>query len=345
MGKIITYPELSCLSSDTNLVLNDYHGDYQITDKNYRTITYTCFGEVLNKKQIYKILEDFPDSYVILITARQYLDFPHQSNRYQILTMPNAYGWYATKMIKSSYKIGSMPFKKRFLSLNNRAQWNRQALAQLLIKFNLLDQFYFSYWCQDRWKVGQRILFDQINGIIGNTWFNQGLDQEEFFQMLPISTNLDNFLETTEPEFWSEGRDTYYHTTFCNVSNETYIDENHDPFFTEKVMKSLAYGQAFLLFSSSGALKLLQNLGFKTFPDFFDESYDEIDSAQLRCEVIFREILRLSKLSDQEINRMHQAMIPRLQHNQDFFWEEWPKIYQRDIVDIKDRVSDIISKI
>lgn len=343
MPDFITYPELSCLASDTVLVCNNYHGTYHATDVRYRAIIYTCFGEVLNFLEIDRVLKSFPESFIIIVTARRYPEIPRPSDRYHLITMPTAYAWYATKMSRSPLVLDSRKFTKRFLSLNNRAQWNRQALTQLLVNFDLLNQWYFSYWCEDRYQLGRRNIYDHVNEIIGCTWFNKDLDLDSLFDLIPITTGLDEFEKVGND--WTIGNPSYYDQSFCSVINETYIDENNDPFFTEKIMKPLAYGHPFLLHSSSGALRSLKESGFITFPDFFDESYDDIDSPQLRCEHIFKEILRLSQLSDKEINNMYRAMIPRLQHNHDFFWNEWPRQYQQDIIEVKEKISDILTKI
>jgi len=341
MPNFITYPELTCLSSDNTLVLNNYHGMYDhIKNKNYRVVIYTCFGEVLNAPDITRLLEKFSDSYVIIVTARHYPELLHCGDRYQILVMPNAYAWYTTKIPQVPINLNKN-FKKRFLSLNNRAQWTRHALAQMLIQFDLLDQFYFSYHCGDRWNIGLREVYDQMNSIIGTTWFNKDIDIEEMFKQLPITTGLDKFFHND----WTVGNDLYYNTSFCSIVTETYIDENEDPFFTEKIMKPLAFAHPFFLSSSTGALAKLHKLGFKTFSNFFDESYDSIESSEMRIESIFNEILRLSKLPDSEINIMYRGLMPIIQHNYDFFWNEFHERYQQDMIYTKEKISDILSNI
>ena len=48
-------------------------------------------------------------------------------------------------------------------------------------------------------------------------------------------------------------------------------------FLTEKTTKVLAHGHPFIMMCSVGALKQLREWGFETFPELFDESYDDIE--------------------------------------------------------------------
>ena len=58
-----------------------------------------------------------------------------------------------------------------------------------------------------------------------------------------------------------------YDDSFCSVVLETHYAL---PMFTEKILRPLAHGHPFLLFSYPGNLKVLKDIGFKTFSDVFD---------------------------------------------------------------------------
>ena len=53
------------------------------------------------------------------------------------------------------------------------------------------------------------------------------------------------------------------------------LHENETIFLSEKIFKPIYCCQPFIVFGNPGTLKELHNLGFKTFSDFWDESYDE----------------------------------------------------------------------
>ena len=83
---------------------------------------------------------------------------------------------------------------------------------QFLIKFDLQKDFYFSYWCEDRFGVGQKTVYDQMNNIIGNTWYNQHLDLEKLYESIPITIEHDQFVGND----WSAGTDFFHQTSFAS---------------------------------------------------------------------------------------------------------------------------------
>ena len=73
-----------------------------------------------------------------------------------------------------------------------------------------------------------------------------------------------------------------YPRIFVDVICETY--SSGTSFFpTEKTFRPIAARMPLILMSVPGALKDLQNLGFQTFRNYIDESYDTIDNEQDRA--------------------------------------------------------------
>jgi hypothetical protein len=85
--------------------------------------------------------------------------------------------------------------------------------------------------------------------------------------------------------------------------------------FTEKICKPLLNFQPFLLIGFTGGLKLLKELGFKTFSPWIDESYDTVSDSNLRLSMIYNEIHRLSMMSKHEIHNWYWEMEDILLHN------------------------------
>ena len=64
--------------------------------------------------------------------------------------------------------------------------------------------------------------------------------------------------------------------TYFWIANETTIThESHSPTFTEKTGKALAT-VPFISMACPNHIKYIKDMGFETFPEWFDESYDEI---------------------------------------------------------------------
>lgn len=350
------YRELEQFQSKYVRVYNDYHGTIPRFDNldHPKVIIYSCFGEAANLTWLDSIFDRKPDAYFVLISTRHYAEcFPYK-DRCRLITLPSAYAYYSRIFPQINPIPTSKTILKHFLSLNNRGQWQRQALFQFLYKFNLLQYGYFSYHCHPMKGNNRQRLYQETNDIIGNTWFNQSLNLEELYQLLPLQTMPDTFKEKNESlapgyetlagNVWGYSDKKFYENCFCSIVTETYIDENNDAFFTEKVFKPLAYGHPLLLLSSAGALKLLQALGFETFPDVFDESYDNQTSPQLRFEHIFREIIKLCNLTASDLEDLHQMISPRLNHNQEWFFHELPTKYDREISVVKKEIKEIIKE-
>jgi len=339
-GQKDPYPELAHLAGPDVYFCSNYHGFI----KNYNNqpiVIYSCVGEACNLPELEDTLNKFKKSFTIVITHRNYPLSVEQQFNCKIVKVKYAYAYYSRRMIKQLLSNDqSITLIKKFLSLNNRAMWNRQALMQFLIRSDLMKDFYFSYWCEDRFKVGQKTVYDQMNTVIGKTWFNKNLDLEKLYELIPIILERDQF----EGNDWTAGTDFFYQTSFASFVNESYADrENFDPFFTEKIMKPLAYKHPFLVFSSAGALAQLQDLGFETFGDVFDESYDRIENPQLRFIHLLREVDRICKLDNATLADITNQITPKLQHNYNHFWHTLPDLYDAEIKIVKAQVEDILS--
>ena len=336
-----SWPELSKFKSNQTLVINNYHGN--ITKNNYKNqkvVIYTCFGEVLSDQELADVLEFFKNSFTIILTTREYSHSYEEKYNCKIICLPSAYAWYSKEIPTININLENRKFNRYFLSLNNRAQWNRQALLQFLLQFKLLDKFYFSYHHEDRFGVGRKLLYNKINEIIGNVWYNNQLDLESVFNMLPITAEFDYFKNND----WSVGNAVYYESSFGSVVSETYIDENYNAFFTEKIFKPIAFGHPFLLFSSAGALSKLKELGFETYPTIFDESYDTIESPQQRFEFLLRQVLCICDRPINELQEIYDIVKPIVKHNYEYFWNDWHKIYQTDMIQVSEQIKELIAE-
>ena len=71
-----------------------------------------------------------------------------------------------------------------------------------------------------------------------------------------------------------------YDTSLVNIVTETYFF-NKIIHITEKTYKPIAFMQPFILLGAAGSLQHVKDMGFKTFSEFWDETYDlELDDKQ-----------------------------------------------------------------
>jgi len=95
-------------------------------------------------------------------------------------------------------------------------------------------------------------------------------------------------------------------TTAVSVILETVVDGSKIH-LTEKTLRPIACGHPFVLLAGPGALAYLKSYGFKTFSEFWDESYDKEPNTVKRMEKIvqtMQQIQQLDKHDWAEINKI-----------------------------------------
>ena len=93
---------------------------------------------------------------------------------------------------------------------------------------------------------------------------------------------------------------------------------------SEKIHKPLLHGHPFILFSynhdigefATGMLSRLKEWGFETFPEMFDESYDEISNVEDRRNNFRQQILRLYTMETKELLKLCESVVEKCIHNQ-----------------------------
>jgi hypothetical protein len=96
------------------------------------------------------------------------------------------------------------------------------------------------------------------------------------------------------------------------VSEAQYEDSQETVFLSEKVFKPIACQHPFVILGNKGSLKELKKLGYKTFHDLIDESYDNMNSND-RFHAI-KDIINTLK-SNQDKLEWFGWLRPTLEHN------------------------------
>lgn len=104
-----------------------------------------------------------------------------------------------------------------------------------------------------------------------------------------------------------------YHDYFMEIVVETDCVSN--TWITEKTIKNLYIGKPFIMMGGAHSLARMQQIGFKTFNPWINESYDQIENNYLRFDAIKTEIDRIATLSIDELNTIYQEMLPTLEYN------------------------------
>jgi len=100
-------------------------------------------------------------------------------------------------------------------------------------------------------------------------------------------------------------------------------------FLSEKTAKPILAKRLFVLIGAKHMIKNLQSLGYKTFSNVLDESYDDIDNDELRWDMACEQIKKLYYMDPIEVYLNIQST---LEHNYQLLTEtNWWNIMKNDI--------------
>jgi hypothetical protein len=215
------------------------------------------------------------------------------------------------------YSIPERPLKdlrkNYFLSLNrNSGRLHRPRMILELIKRNLFEKGLISLHRSDD--------FDQFCELSQNVDYKVHIKDKYPFTLDYEDPNfvadMHNFF--TEKEMWE-------HTYFSVVAETSIIHQSI--FLTEKVVRPMIYFHPFIVYGSPGTLSALKHLGFQTFPEFFDESYDEEIDDTHRLNLITDDVEKLCKMPIEELHKLYLSVEDKLIHNRNLLVDMTKKYY------------------
>ena len=102
------------------------------------------------------------------------------------------------------------------------------------------------------------------------------------------------------------------------VTETSYFGKkNH---LTEKTFKPICMKMPFIIASNAHSLKYLRKYGFKTFGDYWDESYDDEDNDYFRLGKLSKVCETLDKMNIKQLNELKNAVQPVVEHNFNHFY-------------------------
>lgn len=213
-------------------------------------------------------------------------------------------------------------YTKSFLNLNRRWRIHRPCFVGLIHSMNLLDKGLISLGRADDY-LNWHSVFDNISNLLkeDEDLYKLFISNKESICKLP-----DMYLDTTDLISPTRARielsdvqytDTLklYQNTYFSVVSETFFFNGPGRFFSEKTFKPIAFMHPFILMSQPHSLKILRDLGYKTFHPYIDESYDTETNDISRLKMILKEVERLSSFSDTEVEIFIDVIKPITNHN------------------------------
>lgn len=229
--------------------------------------------------------------------------------------------------IYNSVKIENSTITKKFLCLNKRASMSRWLTYKKFYTDNLLQHSIFSFLGEDqRWgTLKNHSLIDQFEAMIETHYiqFENLKRPVETFCSIDNDLNLDRYLNSKNPQLrtvdpsWILNHD-YYDQTFCSVIAETSLDADK-PNFSEKTFRAICHGHPFVIIGSQNSLQFLRDLGFDTYDDIFDNSYDTVATPWDRLAAVFKTIDLINKKDINELDQIKKELYPRRLKNRQVY--------------------------
>lgn len=213
--------------------------------------------------------------------------------------------------------VRSRTLTKKFITLNRITSNNRIYRAMLvsnLIDHNLLEQGYvsFSRVCPDNNQHYSEnlkqlpVAYEHIKSNLDQLTtdlridFLDGAIPNQSMVLSPLDAMMSSFVHVvSETQFWPR--------------------KQH---LTEKIFKPIVAKQPFILAGCAHNLEYLRSYGFKTFSDFWDESYDTIEDPVQRLEAITQLLKDICSKSLDELTDMLHSMEHILEYNQQHFYSK-----------------------
>jgi hypothetical protein len=177
--------------------------------------------------------------------------------------------------------------------LGSRRQ-HRDFLVQAIQSSPVLQQCCFVTGTKQLWTPGT-----DLEKTLRPNGIDRGTNNMLPYHGTDATTNVSTFLPYL-----------IYNQSWFSVITETNVDYN---FFTEKTAKALLAQRMFVVLGAPNLLSELRAMGFETFGDVLDESYDTVCDNTTRWSLAIDQITHICK---QDPLLLYQKILPVLQHNQ-----------------------------
>lgn len=260
-------------------------------------------------------------------------------NRMNLISYPSARYAFANEHMndfaESEYNIESIP-EKLFLCWNRRFRPHRSILAIALNKLGLVDRSYYSMGKVDPEFQSQEFVTNRYINFNHTNYYNlTENDLTNLVEKLPLV--IDGATEIAEMCADNSGNArVFYQNSLVSIVTETNWDIPHLT-STEKSFKPFRDKHPFIIVGVNGALKSMRNLGFKTFSEFWDESYDEIEDCRQRLVKIIELCNDIGNWDNEKILDFKRRVKPILDHN-------YLILKNSSTADIAKQVEEIVKK-
>jgi len=225
--------------------------------------------------------------------------------------------------------------RKTYITFN-RLTSNKRVYRSLLInelyKHNLLEHGHVSYSkdCPDGGNFADNLRASTLDSrLVEEAVANINTLPELRIDFANQHIPNQSMLLTPMPELMESF--VFLVTETCFFESKTHL--------TEKIFKPIALRMPFLLLGCAHNLEYLRSYGFKTFGDYWDESYDSIEDPVLRLQAVTKILKDLSALTPAQQKDLLTSMIPILEHNYQRFTDG--SLVQDEWISLTNKLNEI----
>jgi len=233
-----------------------------------------------------------------------------------IISYPSSQAVYATQLkegqlTEPDYNTEQVP-EKLFLCWNRRFRPHRTELALALDKEGLVDRSYYSMSRIE--PENPDVDFKSTVDLFNNP--ELGLtkeDADKFVNKLPLKIDEEKDCVQMCAD-WDMRARNFYQNSLVSIVTETNYNFP-EVTLTEKSFKPAKEKHPFILVGSKGSLASMRSLGYKTFSEFWDESYDDIKDHRERMRAIIKLCKEIASWDNNKIIDFKRRVKPILDHN------------------------------
>ena len=306
------------LSCENEAHTENYFNLFYALYKNNPVVPYNKITHITAAYNIHTFYKDYCDRHSISEPEKINICYSHHG------WLP----WLAQYIHIYTDAVPTGPRDKKFINLNRVPRAHRVTFLSLLAEYDLLKHGYVSFGLQDNtgWPSKETLLTyvrDQTTN-----WYEWNADSqvykdavagsEKLLKAMPLTVDTDDLVfnwvgyEVHPMAFVQRSYFNIVSGTNCFKQDELGVTVN------EKEFKAIASKQPMLLVARPGTLAQLRDIGFKTFGQWFNESYDNEEDDSQRLFKLAKEVERLCNISNEDWDKMLIEMQTVLDHNFDW---------------------------
>jgi hypothetical protein len=154
-----------------------------------------------------------------------------------------------------------------------------------------------------------------------HTYLEHRIPDEQLLQeartVLPLEIYGESNVQFDDRYYIDRIRDNVCLDSWVSVVSEPIFADNETAvFISEKTFKPIACMHPFIILGGKGSLRAVREMGYKTFSEFFDESYDDLPTFE-RMDAIVKLLKDIDAIKDKHI--WFKSMKEVLEHNYKVF--------------------------